>query len=72
MDPTDVAGVRKAYLKVLQLKLPITETQRFRFFEANLPERHKATLKAAGLVDASGKLMDWDFEIYRLPPLKTT
>jgi hypothetical protein len=67
MDATDIQGVRNAYLKVLQLKLPITENQRWGFFESHLPENHKATLKAAGLVDHNGNLMNWDTEVYRLP-----
>lgn len=70
MDPTDIEGVRKAYLKVLQLKLPITYNQRWGFFEHHLPASHKATLKAAGLVDHRGWLMTWDTEVYRLPPVK--
>lgn len=70
MDATDIEGVRKAYLKILQLKLPITDSQRWGFFEHHLPENHKATLKAAGLVDHRGWLMDWDVEVYRLPPVK--
>lgn len=70
MAPTDIEGVRKAYLKVLQLNLPITDNQRWGFFESHLPENHKATLKAAGLVDHNGNLMNWDSEVYRLPPVK--
>jgi hypothetical protein len=70
VDPTDVEAVRKAYLAVLQLSLPITETQRWGFFE-NLPESHKATLKAAGLFTPhNGMLFSWPEEIYRMTPVK--